>query len=297
MICALFQFSGTAMTFMSQFPIGEVKYSSQMCYVNGNIVIRAQNPQTITVHHEETGILLQEWKTCHVFPALLSFEMEGKEYLLEGCTVCRVIRSYESPEISSSYKTLYKDIYPSIMCQGPINTVLVLEDNDSITQLRFSEGHFKIANIFSNEIKDIRNMCYCERNGIVVMVHINQNHQKTLTGVALATGEVVWKHTAIQFGFPPNVLDCFRIPDGRICIDNLGKLFVLDTKDGSIKYKFFDLEIRGSIWSVATCCSGYQQRLAFQHGKLNRSNVEQISVYISPKRWLPLQNIIPDEEN
>ena len=296
MTFVVFQFTGTAMTFISQFTIGEVKYPSQMCYVNGNIVICGFTPKTIRLYHEETGKPLQEWNTCHIFPYLMVFEIEGIEQLLEGCTTCKVIRGYESNETSSSRKILYEDIVPSAMCQGPNNTVLVLEKKSSIKQLRYSEGCFNLVHKFSYEFATVSNMCYCEKYGNVVLVH---NNQTTLTGVALATGEVVWKHTEIQFGSPPKVLnqlkDVLTIPDGRICISALGELFVLDSKDGSIKYKLFCLEGHGCIWCIATCKNGYQQRLAFHHGGVEQTS---ISLYnILPERWRTLQNIIPDEEN
>ena len=289
MVFVVFQFTGTAMTFISQFNSGEVKYNSQMCYVNGNIVNSGHTPETIRVYHQETGSILNEWNTCHVFPRLMAFEMEGKEYLLEGCKVCEVVRCYESPETSSGYKTLCEDVVPYVMCQGPNNTVLVFEEKNIIKQLRFSEGNLNLANKLSLELEDVANMCYCEKNGIVVVI---QQDQKTFTGVALATGEVVWKHTKIKFGSPAKDLDYFRdvvtIPDGRICISTLQGLFVLDSKDGSIKYQLFDLEFRGIIWCTATCNNGYQQRLAIDHG--HHGEVEQISVYdLLPERWLPLQ--------
>ena len=280
---------------ISQFPIGEVKYPSQMCYVNGNIVIRGFTPKTIRVYQEETGSVLNQWSTCHMFPRLITFQMEGKEYLLEGCRDCKVICSYESPETSSSYKTLCKDIVPYVMCQGPNNTVLVLDEKNTIKQLCFSGGRFNLVHKFSNELENVITMCYCEKNGIIVMIHTDK---KSLTGVTLATEEVVWKHTEIQFGSPAKILsyftDVFTISDGSICIFNLDELFVLDSKDGTIKYKLFHYKGLGWIWSIATSNIGFQQRFAFHHGKLKQT---QISLYkLLTERWLPLQNIMSDEE-
>ena len=296
MIFVVFQFTGRAMTFISQFTVGEVKYPSQMCYVNDNLVTDRVTPETIRVYHEGTGSVLNEWNTCHIFPCLMEFQIEGKEHLLVGCMHCKVIRGYESPETSSSYKTLHRDIVPYVMCQGPNNTVLVLDEKNFIKQFRFSEGYLNLAYKLSLELESFENMCYCEKNGIIVAVHQNR---KTVTGVALATGEVVWKHTEIKFGSPAKDLDYFRdvftILGGRICISSLRELFVLDSKDGSIKYELFCLEGRGCISSIATCNNGFQQRFAIQHGE--PFEVEQISVYyLWPKRCLPLQNIISDEE-
>ena len=76
------------------------------------------------------------------------FEVDGKEYLLEGCRDCKVIRGYESPETSPSHKTLCKDVVPSLLCKGPNSTVLVLEETKSIKQFRFSKGNLNLANKF-----------------------------------------------------------------------------------------------------------------------------------------------------
>ena len=285
------------MAFISQFTISEVKYTSQMCYVNGNLVMRGHSPETIRVYQEETGSVLQEWNSCHSIPCLMAFEMEGKEYLLTGCTNCKVIGGYVSPETSSSHKILYEDIVPSAMCKGPNNTVLVLDEKNVIKQLRFFEGCFNLVHKFSYEFATVSNMCYCEQYGNVVLVN---NDKKTLRGVALATGEVVWARTEIQFGSPTKVLnnlkDVLTISYGRICISTLRGLFVLDSKDGNIKYELFCLEGHGCIWCIATCDNGYQQRLAIHHGPYGEE--EHISFYkLLPEPWLPLQNIIPDEEN
>ena len=290
-----FQFMDGRMTFISQFNIDEVRHYGQMCYVNSNLVMSGVALDTIRVYHEETSNLLNEWKSCHVIPCLMVFEMEGKEYLLEGCKLCKVIRGYESPEISSNYKTLYEDAVPSVMCQGPMSTVLVLEEINSIKQLLFSEGRFNLVNEFPNELENIRIMCYCEKNEIVVALHKNQ---KTLTGIALATGEVVWKHTEIQFGSPTKVSDycygVFIISNERICIFNLRELFVLDPKDGTIKTKIFSFEGSGWIWNIATRNNGLQQIFAFQHGSSEQTEISLCKIL--PEQWLPLQNIISDDE-
>ena len=138
-------------------------------------------------------------------------------------------------------------------------------------------------------------MCYCEQNEIAVVLHKNQ---KTLTGIALATGEVVWKHTEIQFGSPTKVSDycygVFIIPNGRICIFNLRELFVLDPKDGTIKTKIFSFEGSGWIWNIANRNNGFQQIVAFQHGSSEPTEISLCKIL--PEQWLPLQNIISDDE-
>ena len=282
------------MTFISQFNIGEVKYPGNMCYINGNLVMatpRITDDTAIKVIHEETGRVLQEFDCCHMLPHFMVLKIKEKEYLLQGCIVCKIIRGYESPETSSSYKIFYEHIVPDAMCKGPNGTIFVLENN-SIKQLSFSQDHFNLIETFSYQL-EINNICYCEKYGIVVVLH---NDRKSLTGVKLATGDVAWKHTICSSA---EVLGCiedvFTIPDGRICILDLAKLFVLDPKDGTIKYKLFHSEGLGYIWGIATCIIGLHQRFAIQHGGLEQT---QISVCdLLTERCLRLQDIVSDEEN
>ena len=42
-------------------------------------------PKTIRVYREEIGSVLNEWNTCHMFPRLMAFGVDGEEYLLESC--------------------------------------------------------------------------------------------------------------------------------------------------------------------------------------------------------------------
>ena len=286
-IFVVFQFTQGGMSFISQFDIGEMKYTSGMCYINGNLVMRTA--KTIRVYHEESGNILNEWKRCH-WSHLMAFKLHRKEYLLEGCVDCKLIRGYESPETSSSYKIFKEDVTPNAMCKGPKGTILVLEEH-SIKQLSFSDGQFNLKNTFSFKLENIKNTCYCEKYGIVVVLHTDR---KSLTGVRLATGEVVWKCTEITFGSPAKILLCFQdiltIPDGRICTFHFDKLFVLDPKNGTIRHELFSCEGPGCIWNVATRNNGFQQRFAIKHGILEQT---QISVhYLMPERCLPLQTIV-----
>ena len=66
-----FTFTESGLVLVSQFKIGEMKYLSEMCYVNGNVVLTGFTPETIRVYHEETGSILNQWKSCHVLPRLM----------------------------------------------------------------------------------------------------------------------------------------------------------------------------------------------------------------------------------
>ena len=270
-----------------------------MCYVNGNLVVSGVTLDTIRVYHEETGNLLNEWKSCRVFPRLMGFEVEGKEYLLEGCIGCGAIHAYQFPETSSNYKTFCEHISPSVMCKGPAGTILVRECQKSIKQLRFSAGKFHPVHEFSFELVNVRNMCFCEKYGIVAMMNSDHSDRNTLTGVMLSTGQIVWKHTEIKFGSPMKTLEyskeVFTMVDGRICLFNLHKLFVLEPKDGTVKYEIHDSTSSGWIENIATRYNGNQQRfvITFTSEKETRISV----YYLLPESCLPLRSLTSDEAN
>ena len=157
--------------------------------------------------------MLQEWSSCHPLPRLMVFEVDGKEYLLEGCRLCRVIQGYDSPETSSSYKIFCAGIAPNAMCKGSNGTILI-----------------------SYELENVYKIYYCEKHEIAVLLHIDR---KTLTGVALAAGKIVWEKTEEELGVtvPNSVRNVLTILDGRVCIFSLWNLLVLDLEHGTIYYR------------------------------------------------------------
>ena len=116
----------------------------------------------IKVFDEETSSVLHEWKSCPGAKSLMAFEIDGKEYLLEGCDTCGVIRGYESPEKSHSYTTFCETTKPNMMCSGNANTIIVFENGPtkgSIRQLRFDGGKF-LPDAFSFETNKVKDMTF-----------------------------------------------------------------------------------------------------------------------------------------
>ena len=285
------------MTTLSQFNISGVEFLSEMCYLNGNIVMAGFTPETIRVYHEKNGSVLNEWKSCHRLPRLMGFEVEGKEYLLESCTFCRVIRGYESPETSSSCKIFYEHTeHIAMMCKGPTGTLLLVEKK-SIKQLRYSEEKFHLASEFSIKLEEVQDVCYYEKYGIVVVLH---EDRETLTGVVLATGQTAWR-TKIHYGSPAKFLAHLKnvliIPDGRVCIFNSRKLVVMDPKNGTIMYELLDFTNSGNIRKIVARTNGFQQIFAVHHRKGPLEETEISIFYLLPDWRLPLRNIISDEKN
>ena len=276
MIFFVLQFVESRLILVSQFNIGEVKYTGEMCYVNTNIIMTGFTPKTIRVYQEGTGNVLNEWNTCHLFPRLMVLDADEEEHLLESCIYCRVIRGYPSPQTSSAYTILYEDITSYVMCKGPTGSILSFEKQKSIKQFSYSKGRFHLTNVFPFELQSIKQMSYYENDDILVVL---DEDWKTVTGVKLARGQVVWKKTEIQYGSPGEILELFQdllpIPDGKKCIFNLWKPLIFDPKDGAIKHQLHNFVGSGWIGKIATRNNGNQQIFAI----LN-SGLEQIEIYV-----------------
>lgn len=141
----------------------------------------------------ETGLVLGERKSCSHLETeeadhtLLPHQIGGKDYLLVGCTACRVIRIYESRPNSTPISC--EKIGPQLMCKGPDGAVLVLDKtNRSISQLCFSPQ--KQLTVFPWDYNWTlpRAMCYSDKHGNLVIMH----DRYVITGLNLATGELKW---------------------------------------------------------------------------------------------------------
>ena len=123
--------------------------------MNNNIVIhkhhRVKDKYQADVYSENGG-LLYHWKPCHRLPYMMRFEVNGREYLLEGCKICRVIRKYELPAFQS--KILCKGVSMGPMCQGPGKTIFILAYN-TIKQLCYRIGQSHITNKSHSTTKSI----------------------------------------------------------------------------------------------------------------------------------------------
>ena len=121
------------------FTLDEVSFSSQLCFVNNNLVIFKAFPERNVIEfYDNSGVKLEEWKTCthdSKFQFFMTFDKQVKEYLLKGCTRCRLIQSLG---LQSGDTVLYERVIPSLMCNGSDNTIFVYDDeNKYILQLRY----------------------------------------------------------------------------------------------------------------------------------------------------------------
>ena len=267
----------------SRFRIKEFSNTKQLCYLNSHVVLNGcLSPETgnetiMTCRvYSETGHMLKEWKSCCELCSVFKFQIQGKDYLLEVCQFCKIIQSYEIPEIRPHGRTILpKNVCPSIFCEGHDSTILAFDKKQkSILQFRYSRAQFQLADEFSVALEDVLSMCFSCHCGIVIVLHSDRT---TITGVHLATGQVAWKKT----GPPPNNLnhfeDVFTFPDGSVGVFNFSSLYALNPKDGTISVpSLFYVRGPGTIWAMATSYSEHQQNLVMHHGTPDKT---QISVY------------------
>ena len=200
MIWIIFQFpavkSVTPIRITSQFNITEeigMIMMRNMCYVKDNLVATIsylEESTNITKVLDQTSNLVKEWASCHPFRSVMAFEIHGKDYLLEGCVICKIIRGYEFPQIES--KILCEGIFPNAMCKGPDGTILVFDNQDqSLKQMRYCDEQFLLEKEFSVGCADVHSLCLSENCDLVMALHCRR---KTLTGFHFPSGQVAWQH-------------------------------------------------------------------------------------------------------
>ena len=295
-----------------------------MYYVNNKLIVTSHSfskskQDFMRVYHQDTGELLLELPRCHASSCVVALEIQGKEHVLEGCSICQIIRGYELQEATGNPRVLLKGIRPladlrggardapppgvqilSFLCsfwQKNCKIIAVLgvgapssgkswirhcrpshmnkwtnsdaimvfeEELKFINLLQYSAHQFQIVGKkFPVWLHNIAEICYSKCSPYAMFLH---NNKKIVSAVVLGTSQIAWQHTKTG----SFINDIATIPDGQICtVINYKKFCVLDPKNGAILYTLPDSEHLklGVVYSVATCYSNNQQRLALQHGK------------------------------
>ena len=127
------------------------------------------------MYHGKTGFVLGEQKSCthlsteKVHHTLLPYQTDGKEYLLEGCTGCTVIRVYECPLNSAPISQF--PITPRLMCKGPQGTILVLDEtNKIIAKYSFMRNIQYRRDLDFNETTRVHAMRYSDKHDLIIVL-------------------------------------------------------------------------------------------------------------------------------
>ena len=254
----------------SRFSIGdETMLTDTMCYVKNHLIITMCPLGLFTCSkakvYDEIGNLVKEWECCHVRISMMGFEIQGKEYLLEGCPICEIIRAYEFPQIES--KILCEEISPGAMCKGPNGTILVFDNTQkSLKQLRYCEGKLLRVKQFHVDHTDVYciHSCFSENCDTVIVL---DRLRKTLTGFHLPSEQVAWQHNEIELGSSSPVLTdvqhILTLPDKRVCVFTTHEVFALNPVDGTMLYTLHPFqESCIFLQSAATYYNRNQQKLA-----------------------------------
>ena len=267
---------------IATFGLGAVSDTGDMCYMDGTLVMARFSPNVIRMYQEKTGRVLREWTSCprsHRSTSLVALQTGQENLFLQGCPTCRVIRGYKITKEAT--KVLYHNISPSLMCLGPDGTILVFKKElQRVKQLRYAGGLLHTVSQFSLELEDVTGLCFSGHYGILVVVH---GDRKTITGLHLMTGEVAWRRANIPNGFASQPVICINdiaaLPDGRIFfVADYKKMFILDPKCGASLSTTSDFGNLGVIWTIATCRSGDQQKLAIQHGTPEHTKITSYEI-------------------
>ena len=275
----------------------EVSVSNQPCFVNNNLVIFKEYPERNVLEvYDNTGVKLEELQTCShhsKFQSFMTFDKQGKEYLLKGCTRCRQIQSLG---LQSGDTVLYEQVIPSLMCNGPDNTIFVYDDeNKSILKLRYMVWGKFLQAARKQCITNLTTMCLSDESDTLVVVH---DQTSKIVGLHSASLRVVWRHT---IGSPLSVSDVFNLSDGRIGVANGNQILVLDPKDGAVMSTLLHNEHQERILKVAMCFNEDQHNLAILH-RIHRSSQPKITFYKmklqplasgSEEHKILLQNLTP----
>ena len=250
------------------------------------------------MYHGETGSVLGEQKSCtheyiHDVRTLLPYQTDGKEYLLEGCTGCTVIRVYECPLNSAPIS--HFQITPTLMCKGPRGTVLVLnETNKSITQLHSFAGKIQCCRSLFFDGTHASDMRYSDKYGHLIIM----DDEFATKGLDLETAEVVWQQRKIESPYLACPFCPFTgptLPDGRICFLSFDKLIIVDPKDGTVMLT----PLEGVSPSTRMICSTEDNQIVSVVEVWE--NDTRISCYeiqmteILRRNVVPLRDIVPDD--
>ena len=233
-----FQFA--EMVCISRQDIGEGALESEMDFVSSNFLITeyssfTQNTKTVKLKQKQSDSGSKERSGFQISPSLMVCETEGQGYLVEGCCVCDVAKSYEFHQFVSTDQT-DGQITSGVMCMRSGKTVLVYNrEQRSITELLHCEKQFQVGAQYFIGMGDVLGICYSTEYDVMIVLH---RDRKTISGLHLGTGDVAWQHTNIRCGSSQqvinNIQDVFTLPDRRVCIFCDNSLHALNPKDGTI---------------------------------------------------------------
>ena len=162
---------------------------------------------------------------------LVSYEIKGQEFVLEGCAACEVIRIH-NVEKGHVFEA-YGGVEPYQICTGPAQTIFVF-DGKAKTILQLSPTIFDCVVRAMSLDMQIVGMKYFDNADVLVLAGTKP---PTLMGVKMRKRrhKVLWQYLYEVGDLPLNPTDvAITHPTKLVCVANKDGVLVLNPSDGSV---------------------------------------------------------------
>ena len=240
----------------------------------------------IKVCNRRTGELITELMSKWNHHSRINELPTDVNCMLEACEECNMIRVYNIR--SGAAEVVLKNGKPRMICNGPEESVLIMDSEGCVSQLRWNENRrmLNAEHQLQTHLKDVLRICYIKKFSILAVCtsygsNDLNNHTGTVTGIQLKDGTQKW-----TFG------SCFakrRVYPRAICNDEAGRIFVgdysnnrfliLDGNSGCVlKLIQLGLELPKPIWKMFWVDTQPNLIVHNSVGVITHFNVDQLSV-------------------
>ena len=216
---------------------------SVLCIVGNYLVSRGFAPDgraTFNALNLRTFEIANQWSLpCYhslenAIPLLLvSYEITGQEFVLEGCAACEVIRIHNVEE--GHFFEAYGGGKPYQLCTGPAQTIFVF-DGDDKTILQLSPTTFDcVVRAMSFDMR-IVGMKYFDNADVLVLAGADPSK---LMGIKTTERgyKIMWQYVHMIDNLPLNPTDvAITHPTKVVCVANIDGVLVLNPSDGTIVF-------------------------------------------------------------
>ena len=167
---------------------------------------------------------------------LVSYEIKGQEFVLEGCATCEVIRIHSVN--TGCVSKAYEGAQPFQICTGPAQTIFVFDGNaKKILQLTpASPITFDfVVKAMSFDMR-IVGMKYFDNADVLVLAGADPSK---LMGIKTTERgyKIMWQYVHMIDNLPLNPTDvAITHPTKLVCVANIDGVLVLNPSDGTIVF-------------------------------------------------------------
>ena len=273
---------------MFKFKKTETDFQVDMvCFANNRLILRGKdlstNQRSFKANDSETGDLREEWKAecqhyieCGSLVACTTPTRKDSQDLIEGCKDCGSIRVYNLDTQEAT--TLFENIVPLKLCNGPDDAILVWEGRSKmVQQLIFKRektqsetSDWQLVPRLGPFDCHLLAICYAKSCNIVILLpFIGKLTTLKARGINLTTGRVVWSDSRSLQDAPLNPEDICSTKEGLVTVAHGNSLFSLDPVDGITMETILQKEELNGISEVSCSNQGEELKMALRHGSYN----------------------------